>query len=298
MSRPAIPTETRREVLFEARHRCAVCCWQLPLEMAHIVPWHQTHDHSVDNLIALCPNCHAQADKEHWGADQLRRYKDRPCALERNVLPPMSATQRAIVDLIVQADPENISMKERKAIVRIVAAFLQLDAGSVKSLAITEDNSSRITLVLPIAFAREFLATFSSPVLEKELAPYGLKTVRESDPSRSVLRSDGAIRGYEFRYFDGGDCYVTYGLSSRRQMSGLVSFNLFDQIPKKKRPVEAIRFLIMSQGHMIHRTRAVRLNLARRTHKVFSFFIPERSYRKADAVEVLFERAPQTSIGD
>jgi hypothetical protein len=52
-SRPAIPIEIRREVLFEARHHCAVCCNPLPLEQAHVVPWNESQEHSVANLIAL-----------------------------------------------------------------------------------------------------------------------------------------------------------------------------------------------------------------------------------------------------
>ena len=34
-SRPAIPIAIKREVLFEARHHCAVCCNPLPLQQAH-----------------------------------------------------------------------------------------------------------------------------------------------------------------------------------------------------------------------------------------------------------------------
>src|SRR6266542_1957334 len=42
--RPVIPIEIRREVLFEARHHCAVCCNPLPLEQAHVVPWSESHE--------------------------------------------------------------------------------------------------------------------------------------------------------------------------------------------------------------------------------------------------------------
>ncbi len=43
-NRPAIPIDIRREVLFEARHRCAVCCEPTPLERAHIHPWSKSKD--------------------------------------------------------------------------------------------------------------------------------------------------------------------------------------------------------------------------------------------------------------
>src|SRR5271170_6941519 len=94
--RPVIPMEVQREVLYEARHRCAVCCQPTPLEKAHIIPWSESHDHSVENLIALCANCHERADHEHWGESYLRRYKQNPCALAANAMPPMSPEQKAM----------------------------------------------------------------------------------------------------------------------------------------------------------------------------------------------------------
>ena len=75
-NRPAIPIAIRREVLFEARHHCAVCCNPLPLEQAHVIPWKESHEHSVADLIALCANCHSRADGEKWGVKVFRQYKD------------------------------------------------------------------------------------------------------------------------------------------------------------------------------------------------------------------------------
>jgi hypothetical protein len=71
-ARPSIPIDIQREVLFEARHRCAVCCEPTPLERAHIVAWSKSRDHAATNLIALCANCHTRADNELWGAEYLR----------------------------------------------------------------------------------------------------------------------------------------------------------------------------------------------------------------------------------
>lgn len=82
-NRPAIPEAMKRQVLFEARHHCAVCGNPLPVEQAHIIPWSKSRHHSVENLIALCANCHSRADKEHWGAKTLRMYKKHPCILAR-----------------------------------------------------------------------------------------------------------------------------------------------------------------------------------------------------------------------
>ena len=62
MSRDTISAEVKRAVLVEAGHRCAIpTCRATTTEIAHIVPWAETQDHSFENLIALCPNCHTMA---------------------------------------------------------------------------------------------------------------------------------------------------------------------------------------------------------------------------------------------
>lgn len=65
MDRPAIPAATKRAVLVEAGHRCAIpTCRATTMEIAHIDPWEKTQDHSFENLIALCPNCHTRYDQK------------------------------------------------------------------------------------------------------------------------------------------------------------------------------------------------------------------------------------------
>ncbi len=81
MSRSAIPTELRRQVLVEAGHRCAVhTCRHPTVDVHHIVPWEQLQEHSFDNLIALCPNCHRRADRGEIDRKALRLYKARAAA--------------------------------------------------------------------------------------------------------------------------------------------------------------------------------------------------------------------------
>src|SRR6266849_611308 len=61
-----IPEQLKRDVLVEAGHRCAIPrCKQTPVEIAHIIPWETVQEHTFDNLIALCPNCHDRYDKKH-----------------------------------------------------------------------------------------------------------------------------------------------------------------------------------------------------------------------------------------
>jgi predicted restriction endonuclease len=64
MSRPKIPAELKRSVLVEAGHRCAIdACKHIDVVIHHIIPWAKCKRHEYENLIALCPNHRARADK-------------------------------------------------------------------------------------------------------------------------------------------------------------------------------------------------------------------------------------------
>ena len=78
MSRPHIPEELKRRVLLEAGHRCAIPPCRYPDVMIHhIIPWAKCKEHKYENLIALCPNCHARADRSEIDRKSLRTYKAR-----------------------------------------------------------------------------------------------------------------------------------------------------------------------------------------------------------------------------
>jgi hypothetical protein len=58
-------------VLIEAGHRCAIpTCRAHPVEIEHIDDWAKVREHRFDNLIALCPTCHARKGN---GPDQIDR---------------------------------------------------------------------------------------------------------------------------------------------------------------------------------------------------------------------------------
>jgi hypothetical protein len=75
-TRPPVPKELERQLLVESGHRCAIpTCRQVPVELAHINPWSQCQEHKFENMICLCPTCHA---RHHQGAidrKSLRIYK-------------------------------------------------------------------------------------------------------------------------------------------------------------------------------------------------------------------------------
>ena len=77
-TRPHIPQATQDAVLVESGHRCSIptCRTAAPLEFAHIEPWAKSKDHSPDNLIVLCANCHARQEKGQISKKALRMYKN------------------------------------------------------------------------------------------------------------------------------------------------------------------------------------------------------------------------------
>jgi len=105
MKRDAIPTSTRRAVLVEAGHRCAIpACRHPTTEIAHVVAWAQTQDHSFENLIALCPNCHTRYDKGEIDRQSMLAYKHnlgllnhRYSELERRVFEIVAKTNERIL---------------------------------------------------------------------------------------------------------------------------------------------------------------------------------------------------------
>jgi len=202
-NRPAIPAETKREVLFEARHHCAVCCEGLPLEYAHIIPWRDTQDHSAENLIALCANCHERADKENWGARYLKKYKQDPCILARGVPPPMTPDQKAMVDLIVARDPDSMTERERLRLVSMVAAYAGVAVSNVSVVSVTSANSSRVRISLPREGAERLLRGFrdADPRLQAFLGEADLVRVEpgpqgEGGP-RVTRHTDTSEKGLE-----------------------------------------------------------------------------------------------------
>jgi hypothetical protein len=71
-----IPAAMKRSILVEAGHRCAIpTCRQIPVEIAHIVPYAKTKVHRFDNLVALCPTCHTRFDSGQIDRQSMRQYK-------------------------------------------------------------------------------------------------------------------------------------------------------------------------------------------------------------------------------
>jgi len=83
--KPKRPTATRHtppnrvvvDVLTEAGYRCAVptCRGILALDLHHIVPVRQGGPSTADNLLALCPTCHALFERGTISQDSIAAWK-------------------------------------------------------------------------------------------------------------------------------------------------------------------------------------------------------------------------------
>lgn len=60
--RRAIPSKVARQLRQEAGFGCAVCGNPF-VEYHHIIPWHERHHFEPENMVALCPNHHAELGK-------------------------------------------------------------------------------------------------------------------------------------------------------------------------------------------------------------------------------------------
>ena len=160
--RPAVPVSVKRQVLHESCHRCAVCGFGLSIELAHVMPWRKTQDHSPENLIALCANCHEMADKQKWNSKDFEAYKNEPWALRANVGKPASAPQKAMVDLILSRDAADMGEFQRVQLVHMVAAYAGVMIADLRLVAVAPSASSLIRLELPRDAAERLILGFQS----------------------------------------------------------------------------------------------------------------------------------------
>ncbi len=104
-NRPSIPIKIKRRILIEAGYRCAIptCRWPIT-ENAHIISWVESKDHSYENLISLCPNCHTLYDSGKIERAAIIAYKKKLMFLnevysrfELDVLDHLKTHKRALI---------------------------------------------------------------------------------------------------------------------------------------------------------------------------------------------------------
>ncbi len=159
-SRPALPKQIQDDLMFECRYRCACDCEPVSLEKAHIIPWRETQDHSFENLVVLCANCHTRADKEKWPEAHFRRFKQQPCAKERDRLPPISPEQKLLVDMILARDLEALDGRQKQQLVYRVAAVVDIHVEAMRVVEMFPTNSSLVRLEMPRSAAERLIRNF------------------------------------------------------------------------------------------------------------------------------------------
>ncbi len=166
--RPAVPTEIKREILIESAHRCAACGDPTPLEIAHIIPWHKSKDHNAENLICLCANCHARADKEKWGEKALREYKRSPWVkrYKSDSLPERMSK----IEMTIEMELPNFDEKNQRWLQHAVAAFLDIAPDAVRITSAVETSSITVTMELPEDDAEKLVTTYNQD--HSELSVY------------------------------------------------------------------------------------------------------------------------------
>lgn len=184
--RPSIPRDITRRILVEAGHRCAVCGVPSPLERAHIVPWHNRNSHREEDLICLCANCHQRADLEKWGEKTLREYKLKPWVMRQNNCgTEVGATTR--LEMVIDIEIEDFDDYKENMLRHALAGFLKISPQSV-CIRAKEKGSTRITIDLPEAKAKELLDKFKSrsPELETSLAIFKLLDLEKSPKKAQI----------------------------------------------------------------------------------------------------------------
>jgi hypothetical protein len=85
MSRKRIPKNVVVDVLTEAGYRCAVptCRNILAIDLHHIVPVKEKGGNVLENLLALCPTCHALYERGTISPEAIYSWKGMLVSLSR-----------------------------------------------------------------------------------------------------------------------------------------------------------------------------------------------------------------------
>lgn len=75
--RAHIPNDVRIQVLTEAGYQCAVpqCAQNIVLDLHHLIPVAEDGPPTADNLLPMCPTCHALYERGHFPPEAVRIWK-------------------------------------------------------------------------------------------------------------------------------------------------------------------------------------------------------------------------------
>ena len=154
-NRPAVPKDIALDVMIESGHRCAVCGISCSLEKAHIIPWSEVQEHTLENLICLCATCHTRSHDEKWDVDTLREYKRRPWVVRQfeNYVPVKPTVQ---VQLTIDALLRDFTDRDAKMLPLALAALLDIPPQDVHIRSV-KLGSVNVIIDLPEESARKLL---------------------------------------------------------------------------------------------------------------------------------------------
>jgi phosphopentomutase len=160
-----------RAVLVEAGHRCAIStCKATTTEIHHIIPFAETQNNNFENLIALCPNCHARYHKGEIDEKAIRMYKANLSILNHRY----GEFERRIFDYIVESG-------ERVIVVGAGGDILLYNA--IKDGFLEDKNVQGISLSIKIGneFEKKFPLSFTYWVTDK-----GLEFIKRYSEGNSI----------------------------------------------------------------------------------------------------------------
>jgi hypothetical protein len=131
MPRNPISKSTRLRIIEEAGSRCAVCGHGSPVVLSHIVAFPDGGESTDENLIALCPNCHARADMGEIGLSELREYKKHPWVTRAKEM--KSEEKHSVqVQITIDGDFESFDQAARERLLKAISQFLEAGENEIK----------------------------------------------------------------------------------------------------------------------------------------------------------------------
>lgn len=100
------PVAVRRELLIEAKHRCAICGEKSIIEFHHIIDFSKVQHYDTKHMIALCPTDHALCTKGRIDKTTQYKFKEK---LKDNIIGDPS--------FIYSIGPANFSWDELREII-------------------------------------------------------------------------------------------------------------------------------------------------------------------------------------
>ena len=188
MTRQRIPAEVSRQVLLESGHRCAVCGAPCPLERAHIIPFCDSQDNALENLICLCANCHERASEESWGERTLREYKLYPWVKRKYTDNAAAQPKMTRVEISIDVKYEDFDQRSKNLLKHALAGFLGIPPEYVK-LESVRKGSVQIVVLLPDVESERLTRAYEMKdvTLAEQLTPFSLLGMHREMESRERL---------------------------------------------------------------------------------------------------------------